>query len=89
MTKEVRYRSAAVKALRKMPRNSADLIRSKVRQYAEDPASLANNVTGLSNLEGAIRLRVGDWRVVMHDGIVIEVVKIAPRGEVYNRKGRK
>ena len=42
-----------------MPRNVADLIRSKIAAYAEDPASQANNVKALKGREG-IRLRVGD-----------------------------
>ncbi|WP_035097604.1 hypothetical protein [Devosia sp. LC5] len=30
-----------------------------------------------------IRLRVGDWRVIMEDGVVLEVLEIGPRGGVY------
>jgi mRNA interferase RelE/StbE len=31
----------------------------------------------------AIRLRVGDWRVIMEDGEVLEVVQVGPRGSIY------
>jgi mRNA interferase RelE/StbE len=55
---------------------------AKVDQYAADPASLANNVTNLKGRDG-IRLRVGDWRVIMRDGVVVEVLEIGPRGGVY------
>lgn len=66
-----------------MPRNEAERIRSKVRQYADDPASQANNVKALKGREG-IRLRVGDWRVIMDDrGGVLDVLGIGPRGGVY------
>jgi len=34
--------------------------------------------------EEAIRLRVGDWRVIMVDGEVLDIVRIAPRGSVYD-----
>lgn len=82
--KNVTYRPAALKALRRMPRNEAEKIRSKVRQYADDPASLANNVRVLKGREG-IRLRVGDWRVIMDDqGDVLDVLGIGPRGGVYD-----
>lgn len=82
--KQVTYKPAAVKVLRKMSRNEAERIRGKVRQYADDPASQANNVKALKGREG-IRLRVGDWRVIMDDqGDVLDVLKIGPRGGIYD-----
>ncbi|XBQ15064.1 MAG: type II toxin-antitoxin system RelE/ParE family toxin [Oceanicaulis sp.] len=33
--------------------------------------------------EGVFRLRVGDWRVLYRDGVVIAVIRIAPRGSAY------
>lgn len=73
----------AIRALRRMPRNTALLIRGKIDQYANDPASLANNVTKLQGRSG-FRLRVGDWRVIFdEDGAVIEILDIGPRGGVY------
>jgi len=56
---------------------------SKVDAYAADPASQANNVKALKGRTG-IRLRVGDWRVIMDDGVVLAVLEIAPRGGVYD-----
>ncbi len=55
----------------------------KIEAYAENPASQANNVKALRGREG-IRLRVGDWRVIMHDGEVLDVLRIGPRGGVYD-----
>ena len=82
--KDVTYKPAALKSLRKMPRNEAERIRSKVSQYAADPDAQANNVKALKGREG-IRLRVGDWRVIMDDqGEVLDVLKIGPRGGVYD-----
>jgi mRNA interferase RelE/StbE len=80
--KEITYTRAAIKVLRAMPRNVADRIVAKVEDYAADPASQANNVTALKGREG-IRLRVGDWRVIMRDGIVLAVLEIGPRGGIY------
>lgn len=66
-----------------MPRTDADRIRQKVRQYADDPSSLANNVKALVG-SPFVRLRVGDWRVIMDDRFrVLEVLKVGPRGAVY------
>jgi mRNA interferase RelE/StbE len=82
--KSISYSKAAIRALRRMPRNVADLIRSKIEAYAEDPASQVNNVKALKGREG-FRLRVGDWRVIMDDqGNVLAVLDIGPRGAIYD-----
>lgn len=69
-----------------MPNPTAYRIRAKIYAYAVDPSSQANNVTDMSGHEGHIRLRVGEWRVVMANGAVIAVIRIGPRGEVYKGK---
>ena len=85
MVKQIVYSRAALKTLARIPQNSAKLIRDKVRQYASDPASLANNVKMLQGPERLWRLRVGDWRVIFdEDGQVILVARIAPRGGAYD-----
>ncbi|WP_406871231.1 type II toxin-antitoxin system RelE/ParE family toxin (plasmid) [Thioclava sp. 'Guangxiensis'] len=67
-----------------MPKNTAERIFGKINDYAEDPASQANNVKSLKGRKG-IRLRVGDWRVIMDDqGMVLDVLEIGPRGNVYD-----
>lgn len=80
--KPVSYSRSALKTLRKMPRDTAERIMGKVDQYAADPASQANNVKALQGREG-VRLRVGDWRVIMRDGEVLAVLEIGPRGSIY------
>jgi mRNA interferase RelE/StbE len=80
---EIRYTKTALKALARMPTAAARLIRSKIEQYAEAPASLANNVKKLQGRDG-YRLRVGDWRVIFdQDGVVLDVLQIGPRGSIY------
>jgi mRNA interferase RelE/StbE len=79
------YSKAARKALKTMPRNTASLIMEKIEALAVDPFAPNNNVRRLTNHPG-YRLRVGDWRVVylVHEQVMlIAVVRIAPRGEVY------
>ena len=81
----IRYTAAALKALRQMPRNVADLIRQKVQEVAADPAA-ARNVKKLKGRDG-YRLRVGDWRVVydIEDGVlVLIVIDVGPRGGIYD-----
>jgi mRNA interferase RelE/StbE len=78
---EIRYNRAAVKALTKMPSNTALLIRRKIEQYASDPESLANNVKKLQGRDG---YRVGDWRVIFdRDGVVLDILEIGPCGSIY------
>ena len=56
-----------------------------VAQYAENPASLANQVKRLQGEERLWRLRVGDWRVIFNqDMVVVHVVRVASRGSAYD-----
>ena len=81
--KEVLYSKTAQKALMRMPRNWAIRIRDKISAYATDPASQASNIKALQGMDGMLRLRVGDWRIVMCDDVVLEIVDIKARGSAY------
>jgi len=82
--KQISYTKAAIRALRRMPANTATLIRTKIEGYAQDPSAKANNVKSLKGREG-IRLRVGDWRVIMDEqGNVLAVLDIGSRGGIYD-----
>ncbi len=80
--KSITYTRAAIKTLRRIPADVAKRIVGKIEQYAADPASQANNIKALKGRDG-IRLRVGDWRVIMDDGVVLAVLEIGPRGGIY------
>jgi mRNA interferase RelE/StbE len=81
--KPITYRPAAVRALRRMPANTATPILGKIEAFAADPAAQANNVRALRGRPG-IRLRVGDWRVIMLDGEVLDVIDLGPRSSIYD-----
>lgn len=89
------FTKQADKMLRKMPRNTAQLIRERLAQLADGPHARNPNVTRLQGRPG-YRLRVGDWRVIYDvslydvsyndvedDRLIILVLKIATRGGVY------
>lgn len=81
----IEYSKAARKSLKAMPRNTALLVMDKIEALAEDPLAPNNNVRKLTNHPG-FRLRVGDWRVIytLHEqALLIAIVRIAPRGDVY------
>lgn len=80
----------ALRSLRKMDRQMARRIRDELAEIAEldDPRSRGKALTG--NLTGVWRYRVGDYRILcdIEDGrLVIVVVDVARRREVYRRRG--
>jgi mRNA interferase RelE/StbE len=80
----IEYSRDAVKALARMPRSTRELVKSKVEALAQDPFGAAN-VKKLAG-QGGYRLRVGDWRVIYDVDaglLVVRVLKIGPRGGVY------
>ena len=80
--KSVLYTRTAATALRKHA-NRAKLLRTKIRQYADDPSSQANNVKSLAGVD-AKRLRVGDFWVIFTETIdTITILDIGPRGGIY------
>lgn len=81
--KQIAYSKSALRTLRRIPADQSRRIRSKIEQYAVDPVSLANNVKVLTG-SSYLRLRVGDWRVIMDDqGVVLDVLKVGSRGSIY------
>jgi mRNA interferase RelE/StbE len=82
--KTITYSKNALKTLKRLPKNVSALIVAKIEQFAVDPESLGNNLRSLKGRSGEFRLRVGDWRVIMTEtGEIVAVVKIGPRGSVY------
>jgi mRNA interferase RelE/StbE len=78
----VLYTRTAATALRKHA-NRANLIRTKIRRYADDASSQANNVKPLVGVD-AKRLRVGDFRVIFTETAdTITILDIGPRGGIY------
>jgi mRNA interferase RelE/StbE len=79
------FTKEAQKALLRLPRNTAVLVRQKLEQLAADPYAPITNAKKLQTRSG-YRLRIGDWRVIyeiQNDKLVVLVLKIAQRGEVY------
>ena len=80
----LRFSTAALKALRKAPDDTARRIRAKLDDLARDPFAVPN-VRKLTDHPG-YRLRVGEWRVlylIQGEELVIQVVGIGSRKEVY------
>ena len=74
-----------MKSLQRAPRETAAAVRKKLDRLADDPFDRNADVIRLRNRPG-YPLRVGEWRVIheIHEAqVIIMVLKIAPRGEVY------
>ena len=81
----IEYSKAAIRTLRRIPANTAALIRGKVGQLADDPRAVHAQLRPLAGSD-AYRLRVGGWRVILRiddAAQVIRIVLIAPRGKAY------
>ena len=81
----IRYSKAATRALMRMPRNNAELIRGKVRDLADEPRARHANVSKLKGRD-QFRLRVEDWRVLFLIDNAAETIRVrlmAPRGSAY------
>jgi mRNA interferase RelE/StbE len=83
---KIRFSKGAGRALHKMPRNLAILIRAKINDVAADPYAVNNNVRALQGRSG-YRLRIGDWRVIYDLDDVLRILavdRITPRGGAYS-----
>ncbi len=81
----VEYSKPSQKTLRRLPRPLMNRIFNKIENIARNPYAHHNNVRPLKG-SPYYRLRVGDWRVIYEiqdEQILILVLKIASRGEVY------
>lgn len=83
--RKIEYARDAIKSLQRIDRATASRIEEKMAQYAEKPSSLSNNVKALKGQMGLKRLRVGDWRLIFtEDLVVLKIIKIAARGSIYD-----
>jgi len=78
---EIRYSEEVLRALRRL--NKRDLIRRKIEELADDPASLRSNITRLQGRPES-RLRIQDWRVIFRiERKILWIDKVLPRGSAY------
>jgi len=84
---ELKYRRQARNYLARLPLKVKTAIVKRLHQLAENPDGLSADIDTLKGREG-FRLRVGQYRVLytrQDDQLIIEIIKIRPRGDIYNR----
>jgi mRNA interferase RelE/StbE len=83
--REILFSNQAAKALKRIDAASRRIIVGKIKQLAVDPTPLVNNIDTMKGSKGFKRLRVGDWRVIYSETLVVlDIVKVHARGSVYD-----
>ena len=83
----LKYRRQAKNYLARLPNKIKSRILDKIHEIKEDPDNPNSDVDKLKG-ESGYRLRVGQYRIIYtrhRDQLIIEVVKIRPRGDIYKR----
>ena len=66
-----------------LPPQVQDRIEAKIVELATNPAALANQVKALKGVK-ALRLRVGDYRVIFTEaGVILTIIRIGHRSDIY------
>jgi mRNA interferase RelE/StbE len=84
---KLKYRRQARNYLARLPFKAKSEIVSKLHELAGNPDNPALDAKPLVG-EIGFRLRVGQFRVIYtrrEDDLIIEIVKVRPRGDVYKR----
>ena len=84
---KLKYRRQARNYLARLPLKIKSVIVNILHELAANPDSPSLDIDTLRGRTG-FRLRVGQYRVIytrQDDRLIIEVVKIRPRGDIYKR----
>ena len=87
MSYRIFYSSRAEKYLHRLTSSKLNTILNRIENVSLNPFKRDNNIKKLSGTISSYRLRVGDIRIIYELNIqtkIMFVVKIAPRGAVYN-----
>ena len=86
MKYRIEFKRSAAKVLKKLPKQDRRRIRDKIDSFAENlPDPMTTKMKGDNPFH---RVRVGDYRIIYEiheDTLVILVLKIGHRKEVYRR----
>lgn len=81
----LKYRRQARNYLARLPLKTKTAIVNKLHEIAANPDDPSLDIDILKGREG-FRLRVGQYRILytrQQDQLIIEVVKVRPRGDIY------
>ena len=81
---EVQFRPAAVRQLRKLPKDAQRRLRAAIEDLADQ--ARPSGAVKLAGTDDLWRIRVGEFRVIYtiaDEALVVTVVRVANRREVY------
>ena len=84
---QLKYRRRARNYLARLPLKIKSAIVNILHELAADPDDSSLDTNALKGQVG-FRLRVGQYRILytrQDDRLIIEVIKIRPRGDIYKR----
>jgi mRNA interferase RelE/StbE len=84
---ELKYRRKARNYLARLPLKIKSVIVNNLHELAANPDNPSLDIDVLKGRKG-FRLRVGQYRIIytrQDDQLIIEVVKIRTRGDIYKR----
>lgn len=81
------FHKEAKRELSRLPKHIQKIIKDKLFLLSQNPEILKNNIKTLKGkYKGLKRLRVGNYRIIFEEKekeLVILIIRIAHRGEVY------
>jgi len=84
---KLKYRRQARNYLARLPFKVKSEIVTRLHELAENPDNPELDIETLKGRRG-FRLRIGSFRVIyvrQDDELLIEIVKVRPRGDIYKR----
>jgi mRNA interferase RelE/StbE len=83
MQRTIRYSHTAARQIHALGSTARELVEAKLAQLAINPSAFANQIKRLKGTE-ALRLRVGDYRIIFTDDcLVLDIRKVGSRGAIY------
>jgi len=80
---KVTIKKDALKTLKKIPAGIREKIEDKIEKLRTSPHAVGESMQGFDN---RYKFRQGQWRVIYEiwdDELVVEVIKVGARGDVY------
>ena len=84
---QVEWKNSAKKELKKLDKQVIPRILQAVENLADDPYALGSKK--LVGSDSIYRVRVGDYRIIYNvefSVLIIEIIKVGHRGQVYRQK---
>jgi mRNA interferase RelE/StbE len=86
MNYEVRFYKDAIKSIKNLDTPTRNRILDHIKILSENPRNPELDIKKMQGLEDRFRLRIGSYRIiysVFNDQLIIVIIKVGTRGDVY------